>query len=152
MPRALKVGDPAPLFELPKPDGTIFKLKDVIGKKNLVIYFYPKDNTTVCTKEACEFRNSYAQFKDADAEIIGISTDDEKSHTDFAAQYQLPFVLLSDLKGVVHSQYGIPAAFKVLHGRSTFVVDKHGIIRNITRSAFNANRHIEEALEAIRKI
>jgi peroxiredoxin Q/BCP len=92
----LKVGDPVPKFSLLDQEGKTFHVNDVLGKKALVIYFYPKDNTPGCITEACSFRDSYEKFTQLGAEVIGISSDSEKMHRKFASKYQLPFVLLAD--------------------------------------------------------
>ncbi|MFM7904526.1 MAG: peroxiredoxin, partial [Microcystis sp.] len=93
---AIKVGDRVPNFSLPSQTGTTVNISDLIGKKSLVIYFYPKDDTPGCTAESCAFRDSYEVFTDAGAEVIGISADSPQSHQQFAQKYNLPFTLLSD--------------------------------------------------------
>src|SRR5712692_2731076 len=95
------IGDPAPDFRLPDSKGDFVNLHDFQGKQNVVVYFYPKDFTRGCTAEACSFRDSYEAFKDLGAEVIGISSDSQDSHRDFAQQHRLPFILLSDMDGSV---------------------------------------------------
>ena len=148
----LKTGDKAPLFSLPDKDGKMINLADYIGKTKLVVYFYPKDESYGCTKEACSFRDSYEDFREAGAEIIGISADDEASHKGFAANHQLPFILLSDKDKKVASLYGVGKTLGVLPGRVTFIIDKQGIIRGIYSSQVNFQKHVDEALEVLRKI
>ena len=144
------VGNRAPDFTLPSQNGTTVQLADFIGKSPLIVYFYPKDNTPGCTTEACTFRDSYEAFKDAGAEVIGISSDDVKSHERFAASYQLPFVLLSDEGGKVRKLYNVPTTLGLLPGRVTYIIDKHGIIRHIFSSQFNPKKHVDEALRVVR--
>src|SRR6266699_2675982 len=126
-------------------------LGDFLGKKHIVLYFYPKNNTSLCTEEACAFRDSYEVFKDAGAEVIGVSSDSVESHQQFAKEHQLPFILLSDVAGVIRKRYGVPTAFG-LPGRVTYIIDRRGIVRRIFFSQFTSKRHIDEALETLRSI
>jgi thioredoxin-dependent peroxiredoxin len=148
----IKTGDKAPLFVLPDQNGKMVNLNDFIGVTKLVIYFYPKDESYGCTKEACSFRDSYEDFKDAGAEVIGISADDEASHKGFAANHKLPFILLADKDKKVARLYGVGKTLGILPGRVTFIIDKKGIIRGIYSSQINYQKHVEEALEVLRKI
>lgn len=145
-----KVGDPAPRFRLQSGKGDYVALEDFLGKKNLVIYFYPKDHSAGCTKEACTFRDSYSIFKELDGEILGISSDSPRSHEKFANDEQLPFPLLSDPDGSVRKAYGVKPTFGLIPGRSTFVVDKQGIIRHIYTSQIHPEHHVREALKALK--
>ena len=145
------VGDLAPDFTLPAQSGAAVNLGDFLGKTAIVLYFYPKDNTSVCTAEACAFRDSYEVFKDAGAEVIGISSDSVESHQQFAARHRLPFILLSDADGVIRKRYGVPTAFG-LPGRVTYIIDRHGIVRHIFFSQFTSERHVDEALETLQSI
>jgi len=145
-------GSKAPLFTLPDSDGHQINLSDFIGKQNLVVFFYPKDESYGCTKEACSFRDSYDEFKEVGAEVIGISSDDETSHSSFAAHHKLPFILLSDKDSKVASLYGIRKSMGILPGRVTFVIDKEGIIRMNYSSQINFRKHIDEALELIKTL
>ena len=148
----LMIGDKAPLFTLPDQNGKLINITDFIGKTNLVVYFYPKDESYGCTKEACSFRDSYEDFKEAGAEVIGISADDEASHKGFAANHKLPFILLSDKDNKVASLYGVGKTMGILPGRVTFIIDKKGIIRGIYSSQVGYMKHVEEALGVLRKI
>ena len=148
----VEVGDKAPLFSLPDMNGQIVHLKDYIGKKILVVYFYPKNETAGCTTEACTFRDRYELFKKADAEVIGISGDSIDSHTDFSTKYKLPFILLSDEDNSVRRNYGVKATFGLIPGRVTYIIDKKGIIRHIFISQFNPKKHVDEALKIIEEI
>jgi peroxiredoxin Q/BCP len=148
----IKTGDKAPLFTLPDSEGHPVSLSDFIGKQNLVVYFYPKDESYGCTKEACSFRDSYDEFKEAGTEVIGISSDDEASHRSFAAHHRLPFILLSDPDGKVAEDYGVRRSMGILPGRVTFVIDKEGLVRMNYSSQINMQKHIDEAIELIRKL
>jgi peroxiredoxin Q/BCP len=144
-----QVGKPAPDFTLPALTGQPVSLKSFIGKKDIVLYFYPKDNTPGCTAEACAFRDSYEVFRDAGAEVIGISSDPAESHQQFATQHRLPFILLSDRGGVVRKRYGVPSTFGLLPGRVTYIIDKQGIVRHIFSSQFAPQKHVDEALKVL---
>jgi peroxiredoxin Q/BCP len=148
----VKVGDVAPDFTLPDQSGKPVSLKDFVGKKSIVLYFYPKDFSRGCTAEACAFRDSYEAFKDAGAEVIGVSSQSVESHDKFASLYKLPFILLSDEDGKVRKLYGVPSTFGVLPGRVTYVIDKKGIVRYIFNSQLNPTKHIEEALRILKEI
>ncbi|TRX34878.1 peroxiredoxin [Flavobacterium sp. ZT3R18] len=148
----LKVGDKIPKFTAKDTNENDFDSQDLIGKKPLVIYFYPKDNTPGCTVQACSFRDQYEDFKDLGAEVIGISSDSVVSHQNFAQQFQLPFILLSDYDKKIRKLFGVPSGlFGILPGRVTYVADKTGTIIMIFDSMMAA-RHIPKALESIRKL
>ena len=147
---AITAGQQAPDFALPDATGKTVRLSDFRGKKAVVLYFYPKDDTPGCTKEACTFRDQYEDLKDAGAEVIGVSSDGGESHEKFASKYKLPFLLVSDRGGVVRKQYGIPATLGLLPGRVTFVIDKQGVVRRTFNSQFQATKHVSEAIEALR--
>ncbi len=146
----VQVGDVAPDFTLPSQAGAPVSLHDLRGK-NVVLYFYPKDNTSGCTAQACAFRDQYEVFKDAGAEVIGVSSDSTESHQQFAAQYRLPFTLLSDVGGKVRKRYGA-TTMGLLPGRVTYVIDKNGVVRHMFSSAFNAGKHITEAVQALQAL
>jgi len=144
-----QVGDLAPDFTLPTQSGEQVSLTDFLGKKNIVLYFYPADNTPGCTAEACAFRDSYEVFKDAGAEVIGISSNTAESHQQFAAKHHLPFILLSDKSGGVRKRYGVPAFIGLLPGRVTYIIDKGGVVRHIFSAHFAAEKHIPAALKTL---
>lgn len=148
----VKIGDTAPDFTLPTQSGEPISLKDFIGKKSIVLYFYPKDDTPGCTAEACAFRDSYEVFKDAGAEVIGISDDSATSHQKFATKYNLPFILVSDTGKQVRKLYGVPSTLGILPGRVTYIIDKSGIVRHIFNSQFNFKGHIEESLKTLQSL
>ncbi|WP_027077925.1 peroxiredoxin [Maribacter antarcticus] len=143
----LKVGDKIPFFTLPDSEGRPFSVKDIIGKQAFVVYFYPKNNTPGCTKEACDFRDSYEDFKKLGAEVIGISADSVKSHSRFGKKHDLPFILLSDSNNVVRKQFKIKNSLLLLPGRETYVVDEKGTILMVYNS-INASEHMKRALKA----
>ena len=144
------VGDLVPSFSLKDQSGNTFDLDEYIGKTAMVIYFYPKDDTPGCTKEACSFRDSYEAFTDKNIKVIGISSDDVESHKNFAAKYNLPFTLLADTESEVRALFGVKAnAFGLIPGRVTYVVDKKGEIIFMYDSQLKAAKHIEESIKAI---
>ena len=147
---AIKVGDRVPNFSLPSQTGTTVNISNLIGKKSLVIYFYPKDDTPGCTAESCAFRDSYEVFTDAGAEVIGISADSPQSHQQFAQKYNLPFTLLSDTDNRVRKLFGVPSTLFVLPGRVTYIIDKEGIVRHIFDSMLDFKAHVTESLNTIK--
>jgi thioredoxin-dependent peroxiredoxin len=122
--KQIKVGDVAPEFILCSQSGDAFNLREVLGKKEIVLYFYPKDNTPGCTTEAKAFRDSYEVFKDMGAEVIGVSSDSVDSHQDFAAKCDIPFIILSDVGGEVRKRYGVPSSLGLFPGRVTYVIEE----------------------------
>jgi len=148
----LKVGDKLPDFTAKDTNGNTFESKSIVGRKPVVVYFYPKDETLGCTAQACSFRDQYEDFTDLDAEVIGISSDSVASHQQFAKQHNLPFILLSDLDKKIRIAFGVPSGlFGLLPGRVTYVADKNGIIILIFDSSMMISKHITKALEAIKK-
>src|SRR5437870_8076241 len=145
-------GSLAPGCRLQTSTGQYVSLEDFHGKKNVVLYFSPKDFTKGCTAEACEFRDSYEEFKNLGAQVIGISNDDQKSHDAFAAQHKLPFILLSDLDGAVRKSYGVKKTFGLVPGRVSFVIDKSGIVRHVFSSQSRATAHVGEALAVLKSL
>jgi len=151
--KPVKIGDRAPVFSLPSETGVVVDIGDYIGKKPIVLFFYPKDNTVVCTKEACAFRDSYEEFRDIDgAEVFGISSDPVESHKRFSSEYRLPFRLLSDENGAVRELYGVPKTLGILPGRVTYVIDGKGIVVHITSSQLGYKKHVGEAIKALRAV
>jgi peroxiredoxin Q/BCP len=145
-------GDPAPDFTLNDQHGKPVRLANFRGKKNVVVYFYPKDDTPGCTRESCAFRDHYAAFSDAGAEVIGISSDSERSHKAFAEKHRLPFTLLADVGGKVRAAFRVPRTAGLLPGRVTYVIDKDGVIRHAFSSQLEAARHVDEAQEVLRRL
>ena len=148
----VKVGSVAPDFTLPSQSGVMVNLKDFICTKPVVLFFYPKDDTPGCTKEACAFRDDYEEFDKLDAQVIGISSDSVDSHRRFAKKHNLPFTLLSDEGRKVRRLYGVPNAFGLFPGRVTYVIDEEGVVRHIFSSQLGVEQHVEEALKALQSI
>src|SRR5262245_50318763 len=147
----LAVGDHAPPFNLKDQRGASVSLADFAGKKNVVVYFYPKDDTPGCTKESCTFRDQYTAFTDIGAEVVGISSDSAQSHRKFAEKYKLPFPLLADT-GEVRKQFKVPKSLGLLPGRVTFVIDKKGVIRHVFNSQLNPTKHVDEAIAVLKTL
>ena len=148
----LKVGDKAPDFTLPSQMGDNVTLSEFFGKKAIVLYFYPKDESPGCTREACRFRDSYDVFTDLGAEVLGVSSQSVESHKSFATHHGLPFLLLSDADGKVRQLYGVSATMGVIPGRVTFIIDKKGVVRHVFSSQFQPEKHIEEALKILKEL
>jgi len=148
----IKVGDRAPDFALPDRTGRTVQLADYRGTRPVVLYFYPKDDTPGCTKEACAFRDQYEDFQDMGAEVIGVSSDSNEAHEKFATKYRLPFLLLTDRGGGVRKQYGVKPSLGILPGRVTFVIDKEGVVRHVFNSQLQATQHVAEAKAALRAL
>jgi peroxiredoxin Q/BCP len=148
----IKVGDRAPDFSLTSQTGETVKLSDFLGKKAVVVYFYPKDDTPGCTAESCAFRDSYEVFKEAGAEVIGISGDSTQSHQQFASKYNLPFILLSDPNNKVRKLFGVPSTLFILPGRVTYVIDKEGIVRHIFDSMLDFKGHVDQSLKTLESV
>jgi peroxiredoxin Q/BCP len=147
--KTLKAGDRIPYFTLKDHYNVNFNIRDHIGKKKLVIYFYPKDESAVCTAEACAFRDSFAEFSDAGALVIGINSGTPESHKRFSEKNRLPFPLLSDPGNTVLKQFGVkPWLF--LTGRQTFIVDLDGEIAFTYRAFLNGQEHAKEVLEFLK--
>jgi thioredoxin-dependent peroxiredoxin len=147
------VGDLAPGFTLPLQSREEVSLKDFLGKKRaIVLFFYPKDDTPGCTKEACAFRDGYEQFEKLEAEVIGVSSDSVRSHQRFAQRHGLSFVLLSDEEGEVRKLYGVPNTLGLFPGRVTYVIDDEGVVRHVFSSQLGVTKHVEEALMALESI
>lgn len=149
----LTAGNKAPDFDLMDNDGKLHKLSDYQGK-TIVVYFYPKDDTPGCTKEACSFRDAYADFREAGVEVIGISPDNEKSHTKFIQKYELPFVLLSDKDHQVCEAFGVWGLKKYMGReyegvyRTTFIIGPDGVIKKVFEDVKPAD-HSQEVLAAV---
>ncbi|AIZ64117.1 alkyl hydroperoxide reductase [Hymenobacter sp. DG25B] len=146
----LQVGNSAPDFTLKTTTGETFRLSEQRGKRSVVLYFYPKDDTPGCTAEACSFRDQYEDFKDLGAEVVGISSDSEASHQKFTQKHRLPFPLLADEGGKVRKLYEVPRALLgIIPGRVTFVIDKEGVIQYIFNSLNRATDHVANAKQVL---
>lgn len=147
----IKVGSTIPAFNLPDQNGNMFNINSLLGKKNLVIYFYPKDDSPGCTAQACSFRDQFEVFSDADAVIIGISSQSVKSHKEFAEKHRLGFTLLSDEGNKIRKLFGVPTNFLgLIPGRVTYVTDKSGKVVYTFNSQLQAEKHVDEALRILK--
>jgi peroxiredoxin Q/BCP len=150
MEKLIRAGETAPDFALEGPDGRTVHLSEFRGKKNVVLFFYPKDETLGCTVEACTFRDSYEEFAAAGAEVIGVSADDRQSHIRFAGRHRLPMLLLSDPEGTVRAAYGVKRG--IFPGRVTFLIDRDGVVRHVTNSQLRFRSHVRESLAHLREM
>ncbi|MHC1709896.1 MAG: peroxiredoxin [Methanomassiliicoccales archaeon] len=144
-------GDSAPDFSLPDQDNNIVSSNDIRGKKALVLYFYPADFTKVCTMEAVAFRQMHERFQAAGAEIIGVSSDDVKTHKEFAVEHELTFTLLSDEKEELRKAFGA-YGLGGTPARTTYVIDRDWKIRMVYNSPLRSKEHAEEAMKAIQAL
>jgi peroxiredoxin Q/BCP len=148
--KSLVVGDQIPAFSLTDQNGKTFNSADYIGKNILVIYFYPKDESMVCTKEACSFRDRFNDFANAGAKVIGINGGTVASHKEFSDHYKLPFILLSDPGNKVYHSFGVQDKM-FMTGRQTFVIDLHGKVAFTYESMIQGKKHADDALAFIKK-
>ena len=150
MANTIALGSKAPPFTLRSQAGAEVSLADFLGKKRVVLFFYPKDDTPGCTAEACTFRDEYDAFAEAGAEVLGVSADSTESHARFARNHRLPMTLLSDPGGAVAAAYGVARGpLGLLPGRVTFVIDRDGVVRHVFESRLRATAHVREALSAL---
>lgn len=149
---AADVSERAPDFELFDQDGKLCKLADLCARGPVVVFFYPKDETTVCTREACEFRDAYGSFGEVQAEVVGISRDSQQSHASFRDHHGLPYRLLADPGGKVAQAFGVKKTLGLLPGRTTFVIDAEQKIRLRYSAALGAKDHVDQALAKVRAL
>jgi peroxiredoxin Q/BCP len=149
----MNVGDQTPSFRLQNQHGDWVNSNELLGKFNIVLFFYPADNTAVCTMEACSFRDHFADFEGLDAKIIGVSKDGIMSHTSFAEKQRLNFDLLSDPEGTLHGKFDVKRQlFGLVPARKTFVIDKKGSVRAVFDSAFIVKKHVAAALKTLEEL
>jgi peroxiredoxin Q/BCP len=149
----MKPGEPAKDFTLPDQNGAPVSLSALWRQGPVVLFFYPKDDTPGCTKEACAFRDAYDDFQKAGATVVGISSQGQASKQHFVQKHRLPFTLVSDEGGKVRGEYDVKASFLgLLDGRETFVIDTAGVVRHVFNSQTNPTRHVAEALTVIRTL
>jgi peroxiredoxin Q/BCP len=149
----LRIGDRVPSFTLPDQNGQPFRSEDALAKGPLVLFFYPKDDSPICTAEACSFRDASADFLAAGAVVAGVSSDDSASHRRFAEKHKLPFPLLTDEGGALRRQLGVPRAMLgMLESRVTYVIDREGILRHRFEAMLRAGKHVDEALATVRSL
>ncbi|MFV8224677.1 peroxiredoxin [Christiangramia aquimixticola] len=147
----MQAGDKVPDITLPDQHGNPFSFTELIGKTSVVVFFYPKNFTPGCTREACDFRDHYSRFKELGAEVIGISSDSEKSHSKFISKFDLPYTFLSDGKAKARKAFGVKSnLFGLLPGRETFIFDENGRLLHKFNN-MNEGKHVQEALEVLRK-
>ena len=150
---AIKKGNQCPKFTLKDQNGEQFNMEEVLGKENLVLYFYPKDDSPGCTKQACSFRDAFEDFVEIGARVIGISSDDEKSHKKFAEKHNLPFTLLADPNKKVRKMFGVPTnLLGLIPGRVTYVIDKNGVVQGVFNSQMHFDKHVSEAMKILKDI
>ena len=147
--KELVVGDTMPSFSLTDQSGKTFNSADYVGKSFLVIYFYPKDESMVCTKEACQFRDSFNDFTKAGAKVIGINAGTVESHKNFSEHYKLPFILLSDPDNKVYHKFGVKNKM-FMTGRQTFVIDQHGKVVFSYTAMMQGKKHADDALAFVK--
>jgi thioredoxin-dependent peroxiredoxin len=148
----LKEGDLAPDFELLSQDGKKITLHEFRGSKNVVLYFYPKDFTHGCSAETKLFGENYDEIRSLGAEVLGVSRDSVESHKEFADDCKANFLLLSDEGGRVGELYGVTLSFGLIPGRTTFVIDRQGIVRHVFSSQLAFKKHVAEALKALKAL
>ena len=149
----LATGDKMPEFVLKDQDGNEVRGSELIGDKILIIYFYPKDFTPGCVKEACSFRDNMEKFVESGARVVGISSDSVGTHSKFAKRFNLDYLLLSDPKKAAHQKFGISSSFfGLLSGRVTFVVGLDGVIKFALESQFQPLKHVSNALKAVQEL
>ncbi len=152
MSQKIETGNQVPEFSLPDQNGNIFNSTTLHGIKH-VIFFYPKDESPGCTKEACSFRDAYQDFQQAGAEVVGISSDEVRAHQSFISNHNLPYTLLSDTDKKVRKQFGVPGSlFGLIPGRVTYIIDSKGIVQHIFNSQLNTEGHIKKAIEIVGQI
>jgi len=144
-----QVGEAAPDFVLPDQDGRQMRLSDYRGKQPIVLFFYPKDHSPVCTQEACAFRDAYERFLELGAEVIGISADSVRTHQSFAQRNRLPYRLLADTDSAVHGLYGAKTLLGLMNNRVTFIIDREGVIRHRFSDMMNGAAHVHEMLKVL---
>jgi len=148
----LEVGDKVSEFTAKRDNGEDFHSSDIIGQKPVVVYFYPKNFTPGCIKEACDFRDNYEDFTNMGVEVIGISADSVSSHQRFKNKYKLPFIFLSDHKGDLRKHFGVQSGlFGMLPGRETYVLDTEGVIR-LKFNSMNASKHLKQAIKTVKEM
>jgi thioredoxin-dependent peroxiredoxin len=149
----LQEGEKAPDFEVRLSDGQTFRLKNVEGKKNVVLFFYPKDFTAGCTAQACSMRDGYSELANLDAVMFGVSGDSSRSHNLFRAEHNLPFELIADTDRMLINAFGVERLGGLLKipKRVTYVIDKGGVIRLVAHHEFMMEKHLDDVLQTLRR-
>lgn len=149
MSRTIRPGDKAPDATVTTTGGQTLRLADLWPGGGVVLFFYPKDGTSICTRQACSFRDSYEKFVAAGVSVLGVSGDSDASHQAFAQRHSLPFHLVSDADGSLRDLFGVPKTLGVLPGRVTYVVDATGVVRLVFSAQLASDKHVRQALEAL---
>jgi len=147
----LAPGMKAPAFSAPDQDGKVVSLSDFLGKKNVCLYFYPKDDTPGCTAEACSLRDGHGAILAAGGVVLGVSADDTRSHAAFAAKFSLNFPILADPDKKIIEAYGVKMLALPLAKRVTFIIDKAGVIRSVVKDV-NTKQHDQQVLELLKAL
>ena len=150
--KPIEVGDTAPEFTAIAADGRPISLADFRGKQPVVLFFYPRDHSPVCTAEVCSFRDAYEEFTSLGAAVIGVSGDSDQSHRAFTEKQRLPYPLIADGDGRLRKLFGVPNTLLVLPGRVTYVIDREGIVRLKFNSQLKGAQHAAEALIAVQNM
>lgn len=148
----IQEGQQAPSFTLKDASGKAWSLETLRASGPVVLFFYPRDESPICTREVCSFRDAHQDFTETGAAVVGISSDDEAAHASFARKQQLNYLLLSDPGGAVRKAYGIPKTLGLLDGRATFVIDRSGVVRMAYAAQLVAEGHTRRALETVRAL
>lgn len=148
----IQQGQPAPTFTLQDASGRPWSLDALRASGPVVLFFYPRDESAICTREVCAFRDAHQDFADTGATVVGISSDGEAAHAAFARKTRLNYLLLSDPGGKVRRAYGIPKMLGVVDGRATFVIDRAGVVQMAYAAQLVAEGHTQRALETVRAL
>jgi peroxiredoxin Q/BCP len=148
----LEIGQKVPDVEFTQHDGSAVRLASLLGQKTVVLYFYPKDDSPGCTIEACAFRDSYEDFTQAGAIVVGVSADSAADHEAFKTKHKLPFTLLTDQSGAAAKGLGVKKVLGFMPGRVTFVIDRNGVLRSRFDSAIRMKEHVNSALELVKSL
>jgi len=153
MKHTLEIGDLCPVFSLEDQFGNLFDFEQILGKRVVVIFFYPKDNTSGCIKEVCSFRDQYEVFKELGTEVIGVSSDSVSSHLGFAEKHRLPYTLLSDSKGELRKKFGVPKSlFGLIPGRVSYVIGNDRRIKGMFNAMTDPVGHVSYAVNCIKEL
>jgi thioredoxin-dependent peroxiredoxin len=148
----LHTGDHAPDFTRAAHSGETVTLSEYLGRGPVVLYFYPRDHTPVCTRQACGFRDAYEDLLAAGAAVIGVSADPDETHRTFAEQHALPFPLIADEDRLLRRLFGVPSVLGLMDGRVTFVIDRNCVVRHVLQATFASRQHVEEALAVVQRL
>lgn len=148
----MKIGDLTPDFAFRNHKDEDLSFSDLYANGFVVVFFYPKNNTPICTKEACSFRDSYDEFLALGASVLGVSEDSSSSHQEFASKHELPFHLATDEDASIRNVFGVKKRLGLFPDRATFIVDNKGIVREIIRANFSADVHVDDSLTKLKEL